>query len=588
VKSKKTLCVKFNTIFLSSLSLIFGFLVDSAKADVAGNPSLEQKKDINNIKNNLVSPKSNANDLNFKGKKDEPSKRKFGLGDKSEPTILLKGVSFSGNKKYGDKELLNYFKDLIGKKVTFSTLINSTIQIQNLYRNNGFITSQVLIAKQDFKSGYIKVSILESFIEEIVILGGTKGSRSYVEYMTKGILYKNNKDKIFKFDDLERQLLLIRKTGIADISSTLSQGKQKGGSILTIKLDNKPFAASVFSNTHLSENLGDYQFGIGTSYTTKNSKPIRFSSIAKYAFPVEDGLKSGIVSLEKPIANKGLSLSALYAYTETETKDLFPDTSGDSVNKGESEYISLSLGYPLILKRNSGLSVDLATTIQNSSSDFYLNDVKTNNVSTDRIRAARLGMTGRKDFKNSSNFFNFEISKGIDGLDNEISSTEFKSDLDAKADFTKYKFDFVRQQYLNLKGLKNLNLELKASGQLTPDNLPVPEKLSFGGHEFGKGFKNSHIFGDEGWVSSVKLSKNFRKGKGFVAPYIWYDYGSTSDLDSTDDDYTASTLGIGIGGKLNKHSSYDLSVGFPTTDESNPDDVGTDHKIFGFNLGYSF
>ena len=133
VKSKKTLCVKFNTIFLSSLSLIFGFLVDSAKADVAGNPSLEQKKDINNIKNNLVSPKSNANDLNFKGKKDEPSKRKFGLGDKSEPTILLKGVSFSGNKKYGDKELLNYFKDLIGKKVTFSTLINSTIQIQNLY-----------------------------------------------------------------------------------------------------------------------------------------------------------------------------------------------------------------------------------------------------------------------------------------------------------------------------------------------------------------------------------------------------------------------------------------------------------------------
>ena len=93
---------------------------------------------------------------------------------------------------------------------------------------------------------------------------------------------------------------------------------------------------------------------------------------------------------------------------------------------------------------------------------------------------------------------------------------------------------------------------------------------------------------DEGWVSSVKLSKNFRKGKGIVSPYAWYDYGSTSDLDSSEDDYTASTLGIGLGGKFNKNTTYDLSVGFPSTDESNTDKVGTDHSIYGFSLGWSF
>ena len=100
------------------------------------------------------------------------------------------------------------------------------------------------------------------------------------------------------------------------------------------------------------------------------------------SFPVEDGLIGGVISFEKPIANKGLSFSALYAYTKTETKDLFPDVSGDSVNKGDSEYISLSLGYPIILKRNTALNFDIGTSIQNSKSDFYLNGVETNNVST--------------------------------------------------------------------------------------------------------------------------------------------------------------------------------------------------------------
>ena len=49
--------------------------------------------------------------------------------------------------------------------------------------------------------------------------------------------------------------------------------------------------------------------------------------------------------------------------------------------------------------------------------------------------AARFGLTGRRDLINSANYFRLEVSKGIDGWDNDISANEFKSDLDAKADF---------------------------------------------------------------------------------------------------------------------------------------------------------
>ena len=589
VKRKKLLFIHFKTLCLASLGLIFSILVDPVKADVSGDPSVEIKKDIKKITRESTNiADDDLNILPKKPKKTNSPRPKLGSEDKNQPTILLKGVSFSGNKEYNDGKLLNYFKDLIGQKVTFQEINDTVNKIQAKYRNEGFITTQVVIPKQNFNSGYLKISIIESYIEDIIVSGGNKGTRSYVKYMTKELIPKDNKNKIFKFDELERQLLLIRRTGVANLTSTLSKGSKKGGSILTIKLDKIPYSTSIFTNTHLSEKLGDYQVGIRNTFTTKTSKPIKVNSLAKYAFPVEDGLLGGVVSFEKPIAYKGLSLSALYAYTKTETKDLFPDVSGDSINKGDSEYISLSLGYPIILKRNTALNVDIGTSIQNSKSDFYLNGVETNNVSTDRIRAARLGINGRRDLRNSANYFKLEISQGIDGWDNEISSTEYKSDLNAKANFTKYKLDVVRQQYIPIKKINGLNLEFKASAQLAEGSLPVPEKLSFGGYEFGKGFRNSHIFGDEGWVSSIKLSKNIRNSIGIVTPYLWYDYGSTSDLEGTKDDYTASTIGIGVGGKFNKNSTYDLSIGFPATDESNTDEVGSDHKILGFNLSYSF
>ena len=123
----------------------------------------------------------------------------------------------------------------------------------------------------------------------------------------------------------------------------MSKGSKVGTSLLTINIDPYPLKVSAFSNTDISENLGDFVVGLKSAYTTKNSKPLKIGSSAKYAFPVTDGLTSGVVLLEKPLFNKGLSINSIFAYSSTKTKDLFPLTSGESINKGTSEYISLGV-----------------------------------------------------------------------------------------------------------------------------------------------------------------------------------------------------------------------------------------------------
>ena len=552
------------------------------KADQIANSSIDLKKDIENIKQknfknkkNLVSPINQTTDEKGNIQKNI-----------SEKTIFLNSIELSGNKLYSDEKLIKIFEGLIKKDVTFSSLSKAVLKVQTLYRENGYITTRVILPKQNFVKGNIKVAVIESYLEDIVINGGTKGTRDYIKYMTSQVLKDNKKNKIFKFDDLERQLLLIKKNNIGKLTSTLSKGNKLGTSLLTINIDPYPLNSSAFSNTDISKNLGDYVVGLKSAYTTKTNKPLKIGASAKYAFPITDGLTSGVLYLEKPIAKKGLSFNSIYAYSSTKTKDLFPLTSGESINRGTSEYISLGLSYPFVLKRNLEIGMDISTTIQNSHQDLYQDNVRSNNVSTDRIRAVRVGLNGRKSLKGSYNTARFLFSQGIEGWDDTLTGDQQKSNLDSKANFSTYKLDLSRQQYLGKSGLA---LEFNASGQIASAPLPTPEKFSFGGPDYGRGFSNSHIFGDAGWSSSVQLTKNmYSKNGRTISPFVWYDYGSVDDLTGDTRELSASTYGIGIGGNFNPDTSYEFSVAVPGQDDSNSTKTGLEHSIFKFNLGLQF
>ena len=568
--------------YLAALLSVGASFDNSAQAQQIANSAIDLQDEVKSIKQEDFKNKGNLeSQINDNFDKEEVKTKRI-----SEKTILLKEINFIGNKKIPSEKLNNVFNPLIGKDVTFTDLSNAALKIQSLYRNKGYITTRVIIPKQDFLSGNIKIAVIESYLEDIVVTGGTQGTREYIQYMTNNVLKDNLKNKIFNFKDLERQLLLIKKNNFGQLNSTLSKGSKVGTSLLTINIDPEPLRSSAFSNTDVSNNLGDYVVGLKSSYTTKTKSPLKIGTSAKYAFPIEDGLTSGVIFLEKPIANKGLSLNSIYAYSSTKTKDLFPNTSGESINKGTSEYISFGISYPLILRRNTEIGLDLATTIQNSHQDLYQDNVRSNNVSTDRIRAVRFGINGRKSLKNSYNTARFLYSQGFQGWGDTLTGDQQKSNLNSKPNFSTYKLDLSRQQYLGDSGFI---LELNASGQIASDPLPTPEKFSFGGPDYGRGFANSHIFGDAGWSSSVQLTKNiYSKNGKSVSPFVWIDYGQTDDLTGDTREYSASTYGIGIGGNLGRDTTYEISVAVPGIDESNPAKTGLDHKILKVNLGLQF
>ena len=243
-KVKKISCI-FTVLSIGTLSNSI------LKADQIANSSIDLKKDIENIKQK-----------NFKNKKNLVSPIKQSIDEqgniqkkKSEKTIFLKSIELSGNKLYSNEKLIKIFEGLINKDVTFTALSNAALKVQSLYRENGYITTRVILPKQDFVKGNIKVAVIESYLEDIVITGGTKGTRDYIKYMTSNVLKDNQKNQIFNFDDLERQLLLVKKSNIGKLTSTLSKGSKLGTSLLTINVDPYTFNSSAFANTDISNNL---------------------------------------------------------------------------------------------------------------------------------------------------------------------------------------------------------------------------------------------------------------------------------------------------------------------------------------------
>ena len=147
------------SLYLLALCSAGSLLAPSVNANQIANSSIDLKKDVESIqqknfknKNNLESPLEDS--LDEKGNTQKIV---------SEKTIILKNVSISGNKKIPSKNLSKYYEGLIGKDVTFSNISDVALKIQSLYREKGFITSRVVIPKQDLLSLFP-----HSFFDQII------------------------------------------------------------------------------------------------------------------------------------------------------------------------------------------------------------------------------------------------------------------------------------------------------------------------------------------------------------------------------------------------------------------------------------
>jgi hemolysin activation/secretion protein len=501
-------------------------------------------------------------------------------------TFFFKAIRINGNEEISSGILSQPFLPFIGKEITFEQLKLAVSQAESIYKNQGFITSKVILPRQDIQAGNVYVQVIEGFIEDIEVKGATTGLQAYFLKMLQPVV-NEGPSTIFNFKILERQLLQIRNFGGVDFRSNLVQGSKLGASKLIVDLDTNSFAGGIRANNNLSKQLGTWQISANAQYISPTSQPIKFTGSGSYSFPYSGGLVTGLGLISTPLGNKGFQADALWSASSTSSKDLL-DGPGRLQTVGQSNYWSFGISYPIILKRNSQLSISLSGTGQDSTNDLYIDGSQVTDLSTDKIRAVRLGVDGYYASPRSTNSVSFRLSQGISGLNDGLSSDEVPSNLYGDSGFTTARLNLSRTQKIFDAGTL---FTLKGTGQLSSTPVPVPETFTYGGPLYGRAFNSVYLLGDQGWAASAEISQPFNfsvfNSASTLSPFAWYDYGNTEYKEGPLPTQSASTYGLGL--RLNAfNTDLELGWGIPASNTLNDDLVGIGNSILYFNTGWRF
>ena len=577
--------LRFASVLISALAadalVSLAFPGSPAIAQVPGavNPGVQLQEQI---RESAPPPRSYEAPIKIETKEDSLE----GSDTSLEKTFFFKAVRFEGNKIIRTGILSQPFLPLIGQDITLSQLREAASQAELNYKNDGYLTSRVLIPSQNLNSGNVVVKVIEGFIEDIEVRGATTGLQAYIRKMLQPVV-NDGPDKAFNFKTLERQLLLVRNFGGVTFNSSLARGSKLGGSLLIIDLNSKSFSGGVAANNNLPSQLGDYQFSGNLQYITPTSQPFKIYAAGSYAFPYTGGLATGTGLISSPIGNRGFKADGMWSSSYTSSKDLF-DGPAKVQTRGSSNYWSFGISYPLLLKRNSQLSLALQGTGQNSTNDLYLDNSKGPDLSTDKIRAIRLLLDGYYASPRSTNTMSLKISQGIGGLNSDLEANEFLSNPYGDSNFTTARLNLSRTQKLFDFGTQ---LTVKGTGQLSSTAVPVPEAITYGGPLYGRAFRSVYILGDQGVAASIELSHQINlplfNASTLLTPFAWYDYGDTQYKKGPLPNQTVSTYGIGL--RYNAFNvDLELGWGIPATNSLDSNYVGTGNSSMYFNAGWRF
>lgn len=467
-----------------------------------------------------------------------------------EIKVTLTGVSLSGNTAFAEAELAPLWEPYLGHEVTLAELWAIPAAITVHYRNAGYVLSRALIPPQEITSGILQVQIIEGYIDNVIIEGELKGTRSFIDHAIEKI----TESRPLRADVLERYMLLLNDLAGVSAQSILRPSPiEPGASELVIVWEESRVAGSIQADNFGTRFLGPVEFSgtlVGSNlYGRYDMTELRGLVTAQVKELQYVALRHGI-----PITTEGtlLSLGGSYTWTEPQELDGLKDTDTD----GQSLFASTIVTHPLIRTRSRNVSLFGGFRLQNSD-----NDVLGTTISKDRTRVLTAG--GSVDFVDrfgGITLAGVDLAQGLDifgARDEDDNPAPSRGEADPN--FTRLAASISRQQLLG----GGFSLLGAISGQYSFDPLPASEQYGIGGEIFGRGYGPYEIAGDQALAGKLQLQYGAPWRAAALAgvvdswlAYLFADGGVTwqkSDPNNNSDSLSSGGVGLDL------NLAYDVS-----------------------------
>lgn len=462
-------------------------------------------------------------------------------------TVNLKGVTFTGNSRFSEAELLQVLGDAWTQPQDLAGLRHISNQISRYYREQGYPFARAFLPAQSLAEGVLKVEVVEGRYGRVEITGDqaelAEAVAPYIASLPPGSLIAS--------PSLERQMLLLGDLPGIDAMPVMRPGEQVGEGDLEVRVQaTERISTWVGADNHGSRFSGAYRGRVGANAYRLLTPGDQLSITALYS---SEDTWLGSLEYSLPLGGRGWRGDVSYAVTD------YSLGKGFEGYTGTAEVYRLGARYPLIRRQQSNLSLSLHYQYKDLSDkiDFAEYRKATEShavpVALQFDRRDALGLGG-------VTYGNLVLTPGV--LDQSL-----KAGPDEDYSFTSLRLNLARMQALG----QGLELFGRLDAQwANRDDLDGSESISLGGPNGVRAFPNGEGSDSRGWLAQVEL--RYRAGAGWT-PYLFYDQGHTPDGGVDDgDDRSLSGAGLGVryrrgGFSFNLSSAWELSGGDALSDD---------------------
>lgn len=403
--------------------------------------------------------------------------------------LTLQAVTIEGATAYSQDSLRAAYQDMLGREVSVADLFRIANDIEFRYRNDGFITSRVIVPAQTIEDGTFRLQVVEGFVSDIAYPDDIGPALAAVKRLVEPL----RGAKPVNVADVERRLLLANDLAGLTVRASLEPAPDTlGGSVVVVKTDRKAVDALLSVNNRNTPYLGSAQTTATAALNSFGPNADTVNLSARVSSPLSRAWSVG-GGYQALLNGDGLTFSANGSYSESRpglTLDPLDVESWVAAGVG-------TLSYPVIRSRLENLR---------AVGEFEYRDVNTDisgdRFNRDRLRILRGGFSyDRTDTWDGITAVRGLVHQGLDILDASKLGSAYASRERGRSDFTKFTADITRVQQLPASFSVLATATVQAAG--TP--LLASEQIALGGPSYGRAFDEGEISGDNGWAGSLEL-----------------------------------------------------------------------------------
>ncbi|NNM81577.1 MAG: ShlB/FhaC/HecB family hemolysin secretion/activation protein [Burkholderiales bacterium] len=480
--------------------------------------------------------------------------------------LFVRAYRFVGNRAIPSKELETVAAPYTGRTVDSADLEKLRHDLTLLYVKKGFINSGAVLPDQEVKDHVVTFRIVEGKLDAVNVTGTR---RLKVDYVRNRILLGAGPP--LNVNALQERLRLLQQNSLIEkINANLSPGTRQGGSVLDVAVhEARPYQVDLTFDNHISPSVGPYHatlHGVHRDLTGRGD-----SLDASYGYTL--GVSDYSIHYAIPIDAQDTLLGIGYSKNDFAViESPFDQLSIRSYSSSKT----VSLERPVI--RHPGNSLLLGLSVEERSNQTFMLGVPFSFTP---------GIPNGTSAEQIARFYQEWDERGVDQVFTLRSTfTAGTTNALPKVGNTgpdKHFVVWLAQSQWAKRLEQGDQIILLANLQYTPQSLLILEKLGIGGASTVRGYRETQLLRDNGYILSAEYRKPVffdREGASRTQLACFVDYGKGWNTDHTAD-LPADIASAGLGILWNPTSQWQSQLyvakpfrNFPVTGRRDLQDMG--------------